>query len=322
MHRNRFSFIALFMLVSLILAACGGGDAATTPGPGAPGAVTPPAETTEPAATEAGAATTPDTGAPDAVTPAATDAAEEGADATPEGEEAAEAPAPAEVGNTPPVPNAEAARQFDGATITYYGDAVGLGAQIDQALAQQFTKDTGIQVNVIPKPKDATENYATYLRFFQAQSPDIDVMMLDVIWPGVFARHLYDLTESLGEEAQNHTESIIQNNTVGGRLIAMPWFTDFGMLYYRTDLLEKYNFDAPPTTWDELEQMAQTIQDGERGEGNAQFQGFVWQGNAYEGLTCNALEWVYSNGGGTLRGRLGGNHLAGRRDGLPGRGRA
>jgi trehalose/maltose transport system substrate-binding protein len=42
------------------------------------------------------------------------------------------------------------------------------------------------------------------------------------------------------------------------------------------------------------------IQDAERAEGAADLWGYVWQGNAYEGLTCNALEWVKSYGGGQI----------------------
>jgi len=45
--------------------------------------------------------------------------------------------------------------------------------------------------------------------------------------------------------------------------------------------------------------MAKKIQDGERGS-NPNFTGFVFQGNAYEGLTCNALEWIASAGGGHI----------------------
>ncbi len=43
--------------------------------------------------------------------------------------------------------------------------------------------------------------------------------------------------------------------------------------------------------------MAQKIQDGERAA-NPNFYGFVYQGNAYEGLTCDSLEWLASSGGG------------------------
>jgi trehalose/maltose transport system substrate-binding protein len=79
----------------------------------------------------------------------------------------------------------------------------------------------------------------------------------------------------------------------------MPWFTDAGVLYYRTDLLQKYGL-KPPATWQEMTEDAAKIQDGERKAGNDKFWGFVFQGKAYEGLTCNALEWIDAFGGGTI----------------------
>ncbi len=116
-----------------------------------------------------------------------------------------------------------------------------------------------------------------------------------MIWPGILADYALDLTPALGAVAADHAAAIIKNNTVAGKLVGMPFFTDVGLLFYRTDLLEKYKL-AVPVTWDELEQAAQTIQAGERAAGHADFWGFVWQGKGYEGLTCNALEWQLSHG--------------------------
>ncbi len=77
-------------------------------------------------------------------------------------------------------------------------------------------------------------------------------MMLDIVWPGAFAPYLVNLKPALSKEAAKHAQGIIQNNTVDGKLIAMPWFGDFGILYYRTDLLTKYGYKGPPTTWAQL----------------------------------------------------------------------
>jgi trehalose/maltose transport system substrate-binding protein len=277
MKGKLFSIMSALVVLTMVLAACGPQAAAPTP------TTAPAAEATP---TEAMAAE---------ATPTEAMAAE----ATPTEAMAAETPSTGGMTKeqAPPVPNPT--RQYEGQEIIYYGDTVGLGAELDQALARQFTQDTGIRVRIIPKPSNATENYSTYQRFFQAQSADVDVMMLDVIWPGAFAQHLVDLKPKLGDEASEHYPGIIENNTVDGRLIAMPWFGDFGILYYRTDLLQKYGYSKPPETWDELEQMAQKIMDGEKAS-NPNFVGFVFQGNAYEGLTCDALEWIASNGGGTI----------------------
>ena len=201
--------------------------------------------------------------------------------------------------NPPPVPNAAAAKAFSGSKIVFWGDAVGPGAEMDTILATQFTKDTGINVQVVPRPTSSDESFSQYQRTFQGQSSDMDCGMIDVVWPGALAPHLVDLTAAISADVGDFFDTIIENNTIDSKLVGIPWFGDFGMLYYRTDLLQKYGFAKPPQTWDELEAQAQKILDGEKAA-NPNFTGFVFQGNAYEGLTCNALEWLASQGGGTI----------------------
>ncbi|MFY9646937.1 MAG: extracellular solute-binding protein, partial [Terriglobales bacterium] len=93
---------------------------------------------------------------------------------------------------------------------------------------------------------------------------------------------------------------LIPSYTVGGKLVAIPYRVQIGALEYRTDLLREYGYDHPPTTWDELERMAVRIQAGESAKGNKDFWGYVWQGAPTEGLTCNALEWQFAEGGGRI----------------------
>lgn len=186
-------------------------------------------------------------------------------------------------------------------TLRIFAGNVGDELQATQEVADAFmAENPGINVEVVSTPDFVEDRLGVYLQLFEAQSPEGDVFQIDVIWPGDLAEHFVDLNEYGGaEEVADHFPAIVENNTVDGKLVGIPWFTDAGLLYYRTDLLEKYNLE-PPATWDELEAAAQTIQDGERAEGNEDFWGFVWQGNAYEGLTCDALEWIASAGGGDI----------------------
>jgi trehalose/maltose transport system substrate-binding protein len=162
-----------------------------------------------------------------------------------------------------------------------------------------FSEATGITTEFVPGEQSATDRLAIYNQQLGAQSPDNDIYQIDVIWPGIMAQHAVNLLPTLADLAKLQFQAIVENNTVNGALVGMPWYTDAGLLYYRSDLLEKYGYEKPPETWDELEEQAKKIQDGESA-GNPSFRGFVWQGNAYEGLTCDALEWQYSNGGGRI----------------------
>ena len=164
--------------------------------------------------------------------------------------------------------------------------------------AAKFTQATGIDVKVVGGSNSATDRLQSYRQQFAAQSSDYDCYQMDMIWPGILADFAVDLTSSFGDGLSDFIPNLIQNNTVKDKLVAIPWFTDVGLLYYRTDLLKKYSVEVP-TTWDELERAAQTVQDGEKAS-NPQFVGYMWQGAAYEGLTCDGLEWQASQGGGTI----------------------
>jgi len=171
--------------------------------------------------------------------------------------------------------------------------------------AEAWAKQSGNSVKVVAAPERSNERYFAYLDLLGRHDPSVDVLQIDVIWPSALAHELVDLGPKIPPEVlKENLPAIVANNTVDGRLVAMPWFTDAGMLYYRKDLLDKYG--APvPETWSELADTALMIQTAERAAGNPDLWGFVFEGQAYEGLTCNALEWINAYGGGTIVNREG-----------------
>jgi trehalose/maltose transport system substrate-binding protein len=188
-----------------------------------------------------------------------------------------------------------------GVTLRFASDSSGTGGAFIKALCDEWSQKTGNKVEIISRPQDATATLQQYQQYWAAKSGDVDVYQIDVIWQSIAGPHAVDLKKYFkADEISQHFPRIIDNNTVNGKLVSIPWFTDAGTLYYRTDLLEKYGYKEPPKTWEELAEMAKKIQDGERKAGKPDFQGFVFQGKASESVTCNALEWVYSYGGGVI----------------------
>jgi trehalose/maltose transport system substrate-binding protein len=186
------------------------------------------------------------------------------------------------------------------ANITLAGGSVGAELEQAQQAGAAFSElCPNVTIEVLQMPDSASDRLAQYLQFWEAQSDEVDVFQTDVIWPAIIAPHVVDMKEYLTEEEIGmYFAGMIEGQTVDDRLVAIPWFSDAAGLYYRTDLLEKYGLEVPQT-WEELEVAAQTIQDGEKAE-NPDFWGYVWQGNNYEGLTCDAHEWIASETGSTF----------------------
>jgi trehalose/maltose transport system substrate-binding protein len=165
---------------------------------------------------------------------------------------------------------------------------------------KEFTQQTGIGVKHLPTPETALDQLDLVRKLLRQGSTSPDVDGVDVIWPGVLSEELMDLKPYLATELSSINADIVASYTVKGKLVAVPYHSDIGVLFYRKDLLRRYGYRAPPRTWDELERMAARIQDGERARGRKDFWGFIWPGAAGEGLTCNALEWQAAEGGGRI----------------------
>jgi trehalose/maltose transport system substrate-binding protein len=164
--------------------------------------------------------------------------------------------------------------------------------------SNQWAQKAGNQVRFITTPASSSERLALYQQWMAAQA-DIDVLMTDVFYPGVLEKGLVDLRPYLEDEETELFPAYLKIDMLDGKLLAMPWFAAVGVMYYRKDLLQKYHLE-PPQTWAELEKDAESVQTEERAAGNPNFWGYMWQGKAYEGLTCNAVEWLASYGAGSI----------------------
>lgn len=122
----------------------------------------------------------------------------------------------------------------------------------------------------------------------------------DVVWLPTFGAGLLNLASAFPNVQDQLLPAIADCYSVDGRLVAIPYTLDLGILYYRRDLLERHGFGEPPRTWTDLEHMAQEIQARERAAGKSNFWGFIWQGLAGEDIVANAIEWQYAEGGGTI----------------------
>jgi trehalose/maltose transport system substrate-binding protein len=149
------------------------------------------------------------------------------------GQETAAPTQPPATGDTPAAPATQPPASGDQVTITVAAGAVGQELELAQQAAQRYMDmHSNVTVRVLETPDMVQDRLGLYLQFFEAQSSEVDVYQVDVIWPGDLQEHFVDLYEyGARDVADQHFPAIIENNTVDGRLVAIPWFTDAGLLY-------------------------------------------------------------------------------------------
>ncbi|MFC9824918.1 ABC transporter substrate-binding protein [Streptomyces erythrochromogenes] len=151
------------------------------------------------------------------------------------------------------------------------------------------------RVTLVELPDSADETRAQMISELRSGRDRFDVLNIDVAWTSEFAaagwispleRDRFPLDAFL--------RPVVDTATFDGRLYAVPYVTNAGLLYYRKDILDLAG-EQPPRTWSELARQARTIapQHG--------MDGYAGQFLPYEGLTVNATEAVHSAGGSILR---------------------
>jgi multiple sugar transport system substrate-binding protein len=166
----------------------------------------------------------------------------------------------------------------------------------DQAIADFEKENPGVKIVREIGPQSSTQIHDLITQKLKNRDTEMDLFVMDVIWPGEFASAGWALPLDrffARAEQEKFLEAPIEANRYRGEIFGVPIFIDAGLLYYRKDLLEKYGV-SPPRTWPEMVQHAKTILARER---DPHLVGFSGQFKQYEGLVCNMMEYILSNGG-------------------------
>ena len=96
--------------------------------------------------------------------------------------------------------------------ITVAAGNVGQELEMTKAAAQRYMDmNPNVTINVLDTPDFVQDRLGLYLQFFEAQSPEVDVYQIDVIWPGDLAEHFVDLADYGGASAAaEHFPAIVQ----------------------------------------------------------------------------------------------------------------
>lgn len=177
---------------------------------------------------------------------------------------------------------------YDAVKKIYFVDNI---SNAQQKVIKRFNELNKGKIEVvginIPFEKFSTNERKELLaRFLRSKSDLIDIISIDQIWTARFAKWAVPLN--------SHFERLVKNEIIGpvlnsciydSNLVAMPFYVDISVMYYREDLINK--FENPnqikyklknSITWEDFISLSKVYQN------KTPF--FTFTGADYEGLIC------------------------------------
>jgi multiple sugar transport system substrate-binding protein len=178
-----------------------------------------------------------------------------------------------------------------GTEITISGSSVGVEGEVLRTQLERFERaNPGVHVTQRRTPDAADQRHQLYVQWLNAHASDPDVLQLDVIWtPELAAAGWLRALDAHAPDLRDFFGAAVEANRWRGRMYALPWFLDVGMLYYRSDLLP-----APPRTHAEL------VADARRASRLGLQYGLLWPAGRYEGLVTVFIEYLAAFGASIL----------------------
>lgn len=150
------------------------------------------------------------------------------------------------------------------------------------------------KVTLIELSAEADQQRQSFINNAQTKSDAYDVISVDNVWVAEFAANQWIVELPKDELASDDIiESVWNTGVYMDKLYAMPFATDSSIMYYRKDFLAEAGVEVP-TTWDEVKAAIDAVR---KVPGHENIGGFGGQFAKYEGLTCNASEFINTFGG-------------------------
>jgi multiple sugar transport system substrate-binding protein len=137
------------------------------------------------------------------------------------------------------------------------------------ALMQDFTKQTGINVQVTAVPWDNVNDKLT-TAVASGNGPDVTQIGLSLLPSFQSAGALLDLSPYLkdhpGLQSAKYPSGVASDKmNPAGKVLSVPWVSDVRILFYRSDILGAAGISSPPTTWTQFHDDAAIL--AKRGQG-------------------------------------------------------